>query len=100
MAKSRPSYSQAFKQDAANLVLEKGYSMKDACEAMNVGPTALRRWIKQLQQEQQGITPKAKAITHEQREIQQLKNQVKQLEWECMILKKATALVMSDNIKK
>ena len=39
------------------------------------------------------------ALTAEQREIQQLKARIHQLEQEKMILKKATALLMSDEFK-
>jgi transposase len=99
-ATKRPSYSNEFKQDAASLVLDKNYSYAEACEAVGVGPTALRRWVNQLELERQGITPKGKAITADQQEVQKMQARIKQLEWENMILKKATALVMSDSMKR
>jgi transposase len=100
MSKSKPDYSTEFKEDAANLILDKNYSYKEACEAVGVGPSALRRWVKQLQSERQGVTPTGKAITTHQQEAQRLQARIKQLEWENMILKKATALVMSDSVKR
>jgi len=64
---------------------------------MGVSQSAMRRWIKQLEEERGGITPeKGKAITLEQQQIQLLKKQVKQLEREKDILKKASALLMLD----
>lgn len=98
--KNRPVFSTEFKEDAASLVLDKGYTYSEACEAVGVGNTALRRWVKQLSSERQGVTPKGRAITSEQREVQVMQARIKQLEWENMILKKATALVMSDSIKR
>jgi transposase len=98
--KKQPSYSNEFKQDAASLVLDKNYSYQEAREAVGVGLTALRRWVKQLELERQGITPKGKAITADQQEVQKMQARIKQLEWENMILKKATALVMSDSMKR
>jgi transposase len=100
MAKSRPTYSTEFKNDAANLVLEQGYSIAEACHAVGVGYTALRRWIKQLQGEHLGITPKSKALTPDQQRIQELEAKIKKIEWEKDILKKATALLIEDNIKR
>ena len=94
-----PTYSPAFKQDAAELVLDKGYSTREACDAVGVGPTALRRWVKQLKAERGGLTPSATAITPEQQRIQELEARIKKIEWEKDILKKATALLMQDGIK-
>ena len=94
---SKKQYRLEFKQETASLVLDQNYTRQQACEAMGVGRTALDRWVKQLRAERQGITPeKAQAMTAEQREIQTLKAQVVRLEREKTILKKATALLMSD----
>lgn len=93
-------FTPEFKQEAALLVIEQGYSIAQACSAMNVSDAAMRRWVEQYQQELKGITPaKGKAITAEQREIQELKKRIALLEEEKTILKKATALLMSDSIK-
>jgi transposase len=100
MTKSRPVYSAEFKNEAASLVLDKNYSVAEACSAMGVGSTAMRRWVDQLKSEREGITPTAKAITAEQRKIQELEARIKKIEWEKDILKKATALLMSDTIKR
>ena len=100
MSKSKPVFSSEFKQDAASLVVDKNYSVKEACEAVGAGASALRRWVEQLRSERQGVTPKGKAITTDQQEVQVLQARIKQLEWENMILKKATALVMSDSVRR
>lgn len=97
---SRPTYSPEFKRESASLVVDKNYSIKEACQAVGVGQTAMRRWIKQLREERGGITPSnAKAITQEHQRIQELESQIKRIELENEILKKATALLMSDSIK-
>lgn len=98
--KTQPTYSTEFKIDAANLVIKQGYTISEACRATSVGPTAMRRWVIQLKQEFEGITPSANAITPEQRRIQELEAQIKKIEWEKDILKKATALLMQDSIKR
>ena len=100
MKKSRPTFSTEFKNDAAKLVLDHGYSIAAACKAVGVGDTALRRWVSQLDAERAGVTPQSKAMTPEHRRIQELEAKIKHLEWEKDILKKATALFMQDNIKR
>ncbi|PKH30325.1 IS3 family transposase, partial [Shewanella sp. ALD9] len=94
--KTQPTYSTEFRIDTANLVIKQGYTIREACEATGVGPTAIRRWVTQLRQEFEGITPSANAITPEQKRIQELEAQIKKIEWEKDILKKATALLMQD----
>ena len=86
-----------FKRDSASLVLDQGYTITEACKAVNVGQTAMRRWVKQLQDERGGTTPvKSKALTPEHQEIQQLKEEIRRLKREKDILKKASALLMSE----
>jgi transposase len=63
---------------------------------MDVSQSAMRKWVKQLEQERSGITPTGKALTVEQQEIQTLKSRITRLEMEKEILKKATALLGSD----
>ena len=60
--------------------------------------SALRRWVKQLQQKRDGVTPKSKALAPEQQKIQELEARINRLEREKAILKKATALLMSDKL--
>jgi transposase len=100
MARLRRSYNTDFKREAANLVLKEGYSVAEASRSLDIGQTALRRWIDQLEGERLGVTPKARAFTDEQRRIQELEAQVRRLEQEKSILKKATALLMSDEMNR
>jgi len=99
MAKQK-TFTPEFKDQSASLVLDSDYTVKEACEATGVSKTAMRDWVKRLRQERHGITPtKGKAITPEHQEIQLLKARVKRLELEKEILKKASALLMSDSMK-
>ncbi|PPC75454.1 hypothetical protein C4K68_20480 [Pokkaliibacter plantistimulans] len=100
MSKRRQSFTPEFKLEAVALVTEIGYSVTEACQALGVGPTALRRWIKQVEHEQNGVVLSgSQALTPEQRQIQELQKRIQRLEMEKEILKKATALLMSDEIK-
>lgn len=100
MTRQRRSFSTEFKHEAACLVLDQGYSITEACRSLGVGSTALRRWVQQLQDERGGTTPKAKALTPEQQRIQELEARINRLEREKAILKKATALLMSDELDR
>jgi len=74
------------------------YSYREAEDATGVSNGALRNWVSQLKKELNGETPVgAKAITEEQKKVQRLEARVKQLEIEKEILKKATALLMTDS---
>lgn len=99
MINKRRSYTTEFKLEAASLVLDHGHSISETSRSLDVGLTAIRRWVSQLKEERGGVTPKTKALTPDQKQIQQLKAQVRLLEREKLILKKATALLISDDIK-
>ncbi len=94
----RRTFSIEFKHETACLVLDHGYSMQQACDAVGVGATAIRRWVEQLKNERRGKTPtKSKAMTPDQQRIQDLEARIRQIEREKEILKKATALLMSES---
>ncbi|EPG5769535.1 IS3-like element IS222 family transposase [Pseudomonas aeruginosa] len=88
MSKQRRMFSAEFKREAAALVLDQGYSHIDACRSLGVVDSALRRWVKQLEAERQGVTPKSKALTPEQQKIQELEARINRLEREKAIFKK------------
>ncbi|MBC8955067.1 transposase [Xenorhabdus sp. PB62.4] len=90
------SFSPEFKLESAQLVLDQNYSIADAARAMNVSQSAMGRWVHQLKQERQGKSPTASPITPEHIEIRDLKKKLQRLEMENEVLKKASALLMSD----
>ena len=94
MAKKTPYLSAEFKREAAGLVLDQGYSHIEACRSLGVAESALRRWVNQLQQDRNGVTPQSNALTPEQQKIQELEARGARLEREKSILKEATSLLM------
>ena len=50
-------------------MLDQGYAILEACRSLDIGETALRRWVQQLELERGGGTPVSKALTTEQRRI-------------------------------
>ena len=66
MTKQRRTLTPEFKREAASLVLGQGYSHVEAARSLGLIESALRRWVNQLQEERNGITPTSKALTTEQ----------------------------------
>lgn len=87
---TRKKYPKEFKLDAISLVLEQGYTRVEAAKSLEINTQMLGRWIKESQQaDGQAFRGNGK-LTEEQAEIKKLKAQVKLLEMEKEILKKAT----------
>ncbi|HEN3282364.1 TPA: transposase [Yersinia enterocolitica] len=86
----KKSFTHEFKQECVNLVLQHKYPVTQAAETMNIGLSTLQRWLRQYRGEIRGNTPIASAITPEQRRIPELEKQVRQLQNDNDLLKKAT----------
>ena len=98
--KHMKKYPPEFKVQAASLVVDSGYSLKDAAKSSNTSESAIRSWVKQLKAERGGVIPQnSNAITAQQQHIQALEKRIKKLELEKEILKKASALLISDNYR-
>jgi len=88
--KTRKKYSKEFKLDAISLVLDQEYSRSEAARSLDINTNMLCRWIKESQAEDGQAFRGNGKLTPEQEEIRKLKAQVKRLEMEKDILKKAT----------
>ena len=96
---NRRRFSDEFKLEAAQLVVNQGYSVREAAEAMNVGNSTIDKWVRQLRNELAGGALPANPMTADQKRIKELERQLKRKDEENEILKKATALLMSDSMK-
>ncbi len=96
--RERRTFNPEFKLECAQLVLDQERTYKETCEAMGIGRTTLESWVRQLKAERAGKAPSTSPLTPEQREIRDLKKKIKRIEEEKEILKKATALLMSDSL--
>ena len=87
---TRKKYPKEFKLDAVSLVLDQGYTRIEAARSLDINANMLGRWVKEQQSgDGQAFRGNGK-LTPEQEEIRKLKSQVKRLEMEKDILKKAT----------
>lgn len=92
------AFTAEFKREAAKLVLDQSYTHGEAAKAMNVSLSAINRWVKSLRMERQGKMPPGLPLTPEQTELREMRKRIQRLEMENEILKKATALLMSDSL--
>ena len=98
--KQRRSFRPEFRLEAAQLVVDKGDTIRETAAAMSEGHSTMDRWVTQLKKERKGETPAGKAMTPEQREIQALKQHIRRVEEHNAILKKDTVLLMSDELNQ
>ncbi len=55
--KTKRTFTPEFRLECAQLIVDKGYSYRQASESMNVGSTTLESWVRQLRRERQGLPP-------------------------------------------
>jgi transposase len=93
---TRKKYSKEFKLDAVSLVTEQGYSRSEAARSLEINATMLGRWVKAYESDDGQAFRGNGKLTPEQEEIRKLKVQVKKLEMEKDILKKATVFFAAE----
>ncbi|MGZ8227351.1 MAG: transposase [Methylococcaceae bacterium] len=91
MIKKRRVFDSSFKLQVVRIIKDQGLSVSQVCEDMDLGETAVRRWLKQFEAEQAGQSGIGKPLTAEQQRIRQLEAEVRQLRMDNDILKKASA---------
>jgi transposase len=63
--KSQPTFDASFKRQVAPMVKTQGLSIGQVCQNMKLGKSAVRRWVSQLESEQQGQSGAGKPLTVE-----------------------------------
>ncbi len=89
--KQRKAYETEFKLEIARMVVDEGLSLSQVSKDMDVGLTAIRRWVSQYRAEQSGQGGIGKPLTAEQQRIRQLEQENRQLRSDNDLLKKASA---------
>ncbi len=92
----RKKYSKEFKIDAISLVLEQDYTRSEAARSLGIRPSLLGRWVREHRSDEGQAFRGNGKLTPEQEEIRQLKHQVKRLQVEKEILKKATVFFAAE----
>jgi len=86
----RRTFSEQFKRDAVNLVVNQGYSFSKAANAVGVSSRSLREWHEKFAPEPEPCGEDA-SLEELSAENKRLRKQLQQAEMEREILKKATA---------
>ena len=87
---TRKKYPKEFKLDAISLVLEQGYTRTEAARSLGINAPMLGRWVTEQQADDGHAFRGNGKLTPDQEEVRKLRAQVKRLEMEKDILKKAT----------
>lgn len=93
---SRRRYTDAFKQQAAGLVMHERYTVSAAAQAVGVNARTLRKWVAQATPAP-GPCGEGASVQQLQEENRRLRQQLKRAEMEREILKKATAYFAKEN---
>jgi transposase len=91
MTRKRRVFDTDFKLQVVKMIKEQGLGVAQVCKDMQLGETAVRRWLGQHQAELSGQPGIGKPLTSEQQRIRQLEAEVRQLKMDNDILKKASA---------
>jgi transposase len=91
MTRQRRKFDTSLKLEVVRMIKEQGLSVQHVSESMSIGPSAIRRWVRQYEAEQGGQPGIGKPLTAEQQRIRQLEQENRQLRGDVEILKKASA---------
>lgn len=89
--RERRAFDAAFKLQVVKMIREQNLSVGQVCKDLNLVNSAVRRWLAQYDEETAGRPGIGKPLTAEQQRIRQLETQVRQLQSDNELLKKASA---------
>ena len=91
MARARQAYTPEFKLQAVAMITDQKLSVAEVARRLGVGEGLLHAWKKAVPKTGGGAFPDPGHLTPQEEEIRKLRAEVKRLEAERDILKKATA---------
>ena len=95
MARKRKTYTAEFKLQAVKMILEQKLSVAEVARRLDVGENVLHAWKKAALKDGTNAFPVSGSLTPLEEENRRLRAEVKRLEAERDILKKATAFFAS-----
>ncbi len=87
----RRTFDAGFKLQVVQMIKQQGLSIGQVCKDLQLGETAVRRWLTQFEAEQSGLPGIGRPLTPEHQRIRQLEAENRQLKGDVEILKKASA---------
>ena len=97
MAQNRRRYTREYKAEAVKLVQERGLSYAEAAREMKTSKSSIRSWCALAERGELGEADSGSSPLKAQDELHKLRKQVRRLQEEREILKKATALFATEN---
>ena len=94
--RQRRSFTAAYKAETVRLIREGGKPVSQVARDLDLSETAVRRWLSQAEVDAGGGSH-GELTTAEREELQKLRRQVRVLEMEREILKKATAFFAKES---
>lgn len=94
--RARSTFSPEFRKEVVDLVVENNYSIREAAESMGVGKSTVDKWVRQARQ---GTDSGGAPVGADQLRIRELEKELRKIKEQNEILKKASALLMSDSLK-
>jgi transposase len=91
MPRQRKNFDTSLKLEVVRMIKEQGLSVQHVSQSMDIGQTAIRRWLTQYDAEQSGRSGIGNPLTAEQQRIRHLEVENRQLRMDVDILKKASA---------
>ncbi len=93
---ARKKYSKEFKLDTVSLVTEQNYTRSETAKSLGINANMLGRWVNESASDDDHAFRGNGKLMPEQEEIKTLKAQVKRLQMEKDILKKATVFFAAE----
>jgi len=94
---SNKRYDKQFRLEAAKLVVDHGYSYKQAAQRLGITDWSLRHWVKKLRES--GDLPPAELTEPAADLMKAMREENRKLRMENDILKKAAAYFAKDNLR-
>ncbi|MFC1896181.1 transposase [Thermodesulfobacteriota bacterium] len=95
--RKRPNYTGEFKQDAVKLVVEHGYTCRQAAERLGIASSNVTRWVRLHRDEEQELGEMGATSRELEAEIRRLRKENQRLQMEREILKKAAAFFAKES---
>ena len=92
MPHTRRHFTPEFKLEVAKKIVQQQHSITQLCHELNLGETAVRRWVAQYKAELNGQPGIGLPLTPDQQRIRQLEAELRIAKEDNEILKKASAL--------
>ena len=92
MPQTRRHFAPEFKLEVAKKIVQQQCSVTQLCHELNLGETAVRRWVAQYKAELNGQPGIGLPLTPDQQRIRQLEAELRIAKEDNEILKKASAL--------